>query len=362
MNNQYASNAQLLISKSALMANIATYRSLIGKSKLLLMVKANGYGTNSLLVAKATEDKIDYFGVAFPANGFTLREHGIKKPIFVMASTPQDIANMANKNLEPVLYSLDMVKAAVALNLPIKAHIEIDAGMKRLGVLQEEILEIISLINPSKVKVVSVFAHLVAPGEATHDMFTHQQAIYFNRCFDLLYKRLSHKPFKQLSPTGAITRFEEYQYDMVRLGIGIYGYDPANQLNDRLKTVATLQAQILQIVKVKKGETIGYGRSGSLPFDGKIATLSIGYGDGYLRVFGNANAEVVINGKRAKTVGNICMDLLMVDVTNIACKSGDNVELLGAQITIKELAQNADTIPYEILTNISSRVERVLVD
>ena len=203
------------------------------------MVKANGYGTDSFLIAKETEDKIDYFGVAFASNGFALRAHGIKKPIFVMASTPQDIPLMAEKNLEPVLYSLDMVKAAVDLNLPIKAHIEIDAGMKRLGVLQKEILEISSLINLSKVKIVSVFAHLVAPGEVIHDTYTHQQASYFNSCFDLLHKNLSHKPFKQLSPTGAITRFEQYQYDMVRLGIGIYGYDPANELNDKLKTVST---------------------------------------------------------------------------------------------------------------------------
>ena len=362
MKKQYSSNAQLLISKPALLANIVTYRSLLGTSKLLLMVKANGYGTDSLLVAKVTEDKIDYFGVAFPATGFALRENGIKKPIFVMASTPQDLANMASKNLEPVLYSLDMIKAAVALNQPIKAHIEIDAGMKRLGVLQEELLEIISLINLSEVTVVSVFAHLVAPGEAVHDKFTHQQAFYFNNCFDLLYKGLTHKPFKQLSPTGAITRFEQYQYDMVRLGIGIYGYDPANKLNNKLKPVATLQTNILQIVAVKKGETIGYGRRGSLPYNAKIATLSIGYGDGYPRCLGNANAEVVINGKYAKTVGNICMDLIMVDVTNITCKQGDNVELFGTNVSIQKLAKNANTIPYEILTKINSRVERVLVD
>lgn len=326
------------------------------------MVKANGYGTDDLLVAQAVEDRVDYFGVAFPANAFALRENGINKPIFVMASTPRELGKMAENNLEPVLYSLDMVKAAVTLNQSIKVHIEIDAGMKRLGVLQEELSEIISLINQSKVEVMSVFAHLVAPGEAEHDKFTYQQASSFNGCFDLLYKGLIHKPFKQLSPTGAITRFEQYQYDMVRLGIGIYGYDPADQLNDKLETVATLQAKILQIIEVKKGETIGYNRNGRLPYEAKIATISIGYGDGYLRVFGNGNAEVLINDKRAKTVGNICMDLLMVDVTNIDCKPGDVVELFGSNITIEELANRANTIPYEILTNTSSRVERVLVN
>ncbi len=326
------------------------------------MVKANGYGTNDLLVAQTTEDKVDYFGVAFSATGFKLREGGIQKPIFVMASTPQELAKMADKNLEPVLYSLAMVKAAAELNQPIKAHIEIDAGMKRLGLLQEDLSEIIAIINRSKIIVVSVFAHLVAPGEQEHDQFTHQQANYFNSSFDLLYKGLTHKPIKQLSPTAAVSRFKEYQFDMVRLGIGVYGYDSANELTNQLKTVAKLQSNILQIIEVKAGKTIGYSRKGSLPYNAKIATLSIGYGDGYLRVFGNSKAEVWINKQRAKTVGNICMDLIMVDVTNINCNPGDSVELFGANITIKELADNTNTIPYEILTNINARVERVLVD
>ncbi len=350
------------MSKSALLANIATYRSkLNANTKLLLMVKANGYGTNNTMVAQATESKVDYFGVAFPANGFELRKKGIKKPIFVMASSPQDFAKMANKNLEPVLYSIAMVKAAIALKKPIRVHLEIDAGMKRLGLLHEELIEVIALINNSEVKVVSSFAHLVAPGEPKHDEFTHQQAAYFNACFELLLKGLNTKPFKHLMPTGGI-RFKQYQYGMVRLGIGIYGHDSANLLNHKLKTVATFQCKILQIVQVKKSESIGYSRNGSLQYEGKIATLSVGYGDGYLRIFGNGNAEVLIKRKRAKTVGNICMDLMMVDVTHIACQVGDMVELFGNEITIAELAKKANTIPYEILTNVNSRVERIMVD
>jgi len=363
LSQSYTSNAQLLISKSALLANIATYRSLIStNTKILVMVKSNGYGTDPLLVAKTIEKKVDYLGVAFPTTGYDLRENGIETPIFVMASKPSDLSKMAANKMEPVLYSLQMVKAAVELKQPLKVHIEIDAGMKRLGLLSKDINEAIALLNASSVTVISAFAHVVAPGEEIHDEFTHAQASYFNTCFEQLYKGLSHKPFKQLMPTAGVNRFNQYQYDMVRLGIGIYGHDSANLLNNKLKPVATLQCQILQIVAVGKDETIGYSRKGSLPYNGKIATLSIGYGDGYLRVCGNGKAEVYINGQRAKTVGTICMDLIMVDVTHIDCEPGDLVELFGANISIKEMADATKTIPYEILTNINARVERVLVD
>ena len=326
------------------------------------MVKANGYGTDNLIVAKEVEKKVDYFGVAFATNGYELRSKGIVAPIFVMASTPNDLPKMAQENLEPVLYSVAMIKAAVALDTHIKVHLEIDAGMKRLGLLEGELHEMISLIKGSKIEVISAFAHVVAPGDPKHDAFTQQQASYFNTCFDQLVRDLNKKPFRHLIPTGGISRFANYQYDMVRLGIGIYGYDSSDKINDELKSVTTLQAKILQIIDVKKGETIGYSRMGTLPNDGKIATLSIGYGDGYLRINGNGNANVLINKKRAQTVGNICMDLMMVDVTNIECEVGDLVELFGANIPIKTLAEQGGTIPYEILTNISPRVERILVD
>jgi len=362
LKQHFTSNAQLLISKEALYANIATYRHLLGDTKMLVMVKSNGYGTDALMVAKTIEHTVDYLGVAFPATGLMLRENGITAPIFVMAGTPNDLKEMASHQLEPVLYSMEMVKAAITLGKPMNVHLEIEAGMKRLGLYKEELDEVVTLINNSALKVVSAFAHVVAPAEPTHDEFTHTQATYFNACFDVLQQGLNHPLFKQLMPTGGVLRFSEYQYDMVRLGIGIYGYDSANKLNKQLKPVATLQCTILQILEVKKGETIGYSRKGSLPYNGKIATLSIGYGDGYLRVFGNGNAEVLINGKRAKTVGNICMDLVMVDVTHINCTSGDKVELFGSEITIAELAEKAATIPYEILTNINTRIARVLVD
>jgi len=210
--------------------------------------------------------------------------------------------------------------------------------------------------------VISAFSHFVAPSEEEHDEFSHHQARYFEECFEELSKGLSKKLLMHLASSGAVKRFPQYHFDMVRLGIGFYGFDPTKLMQNEVASMATFQTKILQILEVKKGETIGYSRNGSLPYNAKIATLSVGYGDGYLRVFGNGNSEVFINGKRAKTVGNICMDLTSIDVTHIDCKAGDVVELFGPNITIDEMAKNGKTIPYEILTNINPRVERLLVE
>lgn len=326
------------------------------------MVKANGYGTDSVMVASAIEYHVDYLGAAYSSNAYQLRESGIQTPIMVMAPEPSDLPKISEyAGLEPVLYSLDMIKSAVDLARPLNVHIEIDSGMKRLGLQRDEIEEATSLLRESRLKVISCFSHLVAPGEEEHDLFTHEQANYFNECFDLLTNGLSETPLKHLVSSGGTNRFPQYQYDMVRVGIGFYGYDPSDLIQEQLNAVATLQTKILQVLDIKKDQTIGYSRKGSLPYNGRIATLSVGYGDGYLRIFGNGNAEVYVNGKRAKTVGNVCMDLTMIDVTNIDCKPGDVVELFGPNITIEEMSKNAQTIPYEILTNISPRVERILV-
>lgn len=326
------------------------------------MVKANGYGTDSVLVSKAVEKEVDYLGAAYSSNAHRLRDKGITAPIMVMAPEPSDLQKLSDNKLEPVLYSLEMIKAAIAINQPFKAHIEIDSGMKRLGLQQEELDEASMLLNNSQVEVESVFSHMVAPSEPEHDAFSQTQAAVFNTCYDILSKGLNTTPFKHLVSSGGTNRFPQFTFDMIRLGIGFYGYDPTHLLQDNIEPIAKLQSKVLQINAVKKGESIGYGRKGRLAYDAKIATLSIGYGDGYLRVFGNSKADVFINGKRSKTVGNICMDLIMIDVTNIDCKAGDLVELFGANITIHELAEHAHTIPYEILTNISPRVERILVD
>lgn len=360
----YTSNAQLLISKEAIQNNIATYRSLLNAdTKLLLMVKANGYGTDSVMVASAVDHQVDYLGAAYSSNAYQLRESGVKTPIMVMAPEPADLTKLVLYNaLEPVLYSLEIIKAAAELNQPIRAHIEIDSGMRRLGLKKEELEEAQSLILGSNIEVVSIFSHLAGPAEEEHDVFTEEQAAYFEKCFEVLANRLPNRPLKHLASSAGLARFPQYQFDMVRIGIGFYGYDPAHLIQNKLQTIATLQTKVLQVMELKAGETIGYSRMGSLPYNAKVATLAIGYGDGYLRVFGNGNAQVFVNGNTANTVGNICMDLTMIDVTHIDCQPGDVVELFGSHITIDTLAEEAKTIPYEILTNISPRVERILVD
>lgn len=326
------------------------------------MVKANGYGTDSIMIANAVDHQVDYLGAAYSSNAYQLRENGIKTPIMVMAPESSDLKKLAAyDDLEPVLYSLEMIKAATELNQPIKAHIEIDSGMRRLGVRKEELDKALDLISGSKIEVASIFSHLAGSGDEEYDDFSKEQAAYFEECFKTLSAKLPYHPLKHLTSSAGTRRFPEYQFDMIRLGIGFYGFDPSHLVQDKLNAMATLQTKILQVMEVEAGETIGYDRKGRLPYKGKIATLSIGYGDGYLRVFGNGNAEVFINGKRAKTVGNVCMDLTMIDVTDIPCKPGDLVELFGAHITIEEMANHANTIPYEILTNISPRVERIMV-
>lgn len=341
--------------------NMEAYSSLLPKNtRLLLMVKANAYGTSIVEVAQQMAPLVDYLGTAYSSNAIALRSSGIDVPIMVMAPEPSDIALLLAKKLEPVLYSLAMVKAAIALNQPIHAHIELDTGMKRLGLQFDELDRANKLLGASNVKVVSVFSHLVAPSEPPHDAFTHRQAQLFEKGYAVLTNNWPIKPWKHLASSGALARFPQYQYDMVRLGIGFYGYDPTHELKS-IRPMAKLQAKILQITQVAKNETIGYSRKGKLTHKAKIATLSVGYGDGYLRIFGNGKAHVHVNGRYAPTVGNICMDLMMIDVSGINCSEGDIVELFGNHVTIAELAEIANSIPYEILTNISPRVERVLV-
>ena len=196
--------------------------------------------------------------------------------------------------------------------------------------------------------------------EPEHDGFTNHQVAYLNNCYDAIESRLNYKPLKHVLNSAGVVRFPEYQYDMVRIGLGIYGLDPAEEINRDLTPVATFNTIISQINTLPIGETVGYSRKGVITQEHqKIAVLPMGYADGYSRLFSNGNAEVYINGHRAPVFGNVCMDMTFVDVTDIPCQPGDSVELFGEHITIKELAEKAQTITYEILTSIGSRVKRV---
>jgi alanine racemase len=239
-------------------------------------------------------------------------------------------------------------------------HLKIDTGMHRLGFEEPDLAHLLPLLTETeKIRVISVFSHLAASEDAQHDEFTQYQISRFTTISDQIREELSYDFLRHISNTSAITRHPEAQFDMVRIGIGLYGFDAALNGNASLYTVASLKTTITQIKKVGPLETIGYGRRGLLPDGGTIATVKIGYADGYRRAFGNGVGKMLVNGKPAPVVGSVAMDMCMLDITGIEARTGDEVIVFNDQLTIAELATQINTIPYEILTNISQRVKRV---
>lgn len=356
----------LEVNLDALIDNLNYYKSYLKPdTKVVCMVKAFGYGAGSYEIAKTLQDRgADYLAVAVADEGAELRKAGITMPIIVMNPEMSSFRTLFSYRLEPEIYSFNLLNALLAegeklgvSGYPI--HIKIDSGMHRLGFTENQIDELAGLLQSQIVLMArSVFSHLAGSDEAQHDGYTLQQAATFNRCADKIQAASKHKVMRHLLNTAGITRFSEYQADMVRLGIGLYGVSPIDE-NQGLRPVSTLKTTILQIHEYEAGETIGYGRHGVLTRHSRIAAIPIGYADGLDRHLGNGNCEVLINGHRAPIVGNICMDICMIDVTDIACNEGNRVEIFGENLPVQELAQRLDTIPYEVLTSISNRVKRV---
>jgi alanine racemase len=301
--------------------------------------------------------------VAVADEGAELRREGITIPILVMNPEEHAFNTLFEYNLEPEIYNMNTLNAVIRetgrrgiLHYPI--HIKFDTGMNRLGFVANDIPVIVEKINVQQgVIVKSVFSHLAGSDSPDFDKFTNKQIDYFLQETSLLEKALNYPVLKHILNSAGIERFPEAQMNMVRLGIGLYGISAINQ--NTLKPVATLKTRILQVRKVKKEETIGYNRKGKLQCDSRIACLPIGYADGLDRRLGNGNLSVLIKGKKCPTVGNICMDICMVDITNTNAEEGDEVILFGKEITISDWAEKLQTIPYEILTSISSRVKRI---
>ena len=357
---------KLLISKAALFNNVKVYRdSLNPQTKIMLMIKAFGYGTGDVELAKILEKEglIDYFGVAYVNEGITLREEGITTPIMVMNTGVINLEKVIAFNLEPTIYNPDQLAALIHINpndiSRIAAHIKIDSGMHRLGFSKKEIGEVVFTLLEHEVKVVGAYTHLASSPESYHDDFTEEQINYFDESYNLLSDKLGYKPVRHVLNSAGILRFADRQYEMVRAGMGIYGIDPSNTQQDRFKPISRFVTRISQINKLNAGDTVGYVRKGKIDKDGTlIAVLPVGYADGYKRSWSNGNAKVYINGKLAPTIGNVCMDMIFVDVTGIECSIGDEVELFGPQINIQALAEKANTIDYEVMTSIGSRVVR----
>lgn len=348
--------------------NVNHYRSLIGKqTQLMCMVKAMGYGSGSSEVAKTLQHiGVNYLAVAYADEGVELRDASITLPIMVMSPERDSFEDIIKYNLEPEIYSFKLLedfinaldKLGIQETYPI--HIKIDTGMKRLGFEAEDIDELCEKLKRSKqIKVKSIFSHLVGSDNKDLDRFTQQQIETFKAAADKLEKSVGYITLKHICNTGGITRFKNAHFNMVRLGIGMYGFGVNEEENAVLQNVNTLKTRISQIKKVRTAETVGYNRNGIVTSDMSIATIPIGYADGFHRTLGNEHHGVWINSKFCKTIGNICMDMCMVDVTNVKCKEGDEVIVFENSAQVNQMAKAMNSIPYEVLTNISSRVKRI---
>ena len=352
------------INLNAMVHNLNVYRNKLKKGvKLMGMVKAFSYGAGSYEIAKVMEyNRVDYLTVAYADEGVALRKAGIKTPIMVMNPEPVAFDSIIQHNLEPEVYNFFMLdqllKACNGQEMSI--HIEVDTGMKRLGFDEQDLDQLIELIHQNNnLRVKSIFSHLAASDEKKHDLFTHEQIQKFERMSNKIKAAFNYPILQHILNSGGIARFPEAQFDMVRLGIGLYGIDPAEKLNKQLQPIGTLKTVISQIRTIKSHETIGYSRRGNVQRDSQIAVVAIGYADGLNRRLGNGKGYMMINGHKAPIVGSICMDMTMIDVTGINCREGDEVLVMGKEIDINEIAGKIGTIPYEVLTGISQRVKRV---
>lgn len=349
---------------NALAGNLQFYRAKLQPGvKVMAMVKAFSYGSGSFEIANLLQyHRVDYLAVAYTDEGISLRKGGIKMPIMVMSPEPSAFDAIVRFKLELEIYNLEILRNFISflpeVNYPV--HLKIDTGMHRLGFEEADLPELLNILGSTdKVKVASVFSHLVGSEEGIHDDFTRHQIQRFNDATDIISAGLNYKFIRHISNTSAISRHPEAQLDMVRIGIGLYGFDAGLKNNKGLQTVAVLKTTITQIKHIKANETVGYGRRGVLPEGGTIATVKIGYADGYNRAFGNGVGKMLIKGKLVPTVGVICMDMCMLDVTGLDVKTGDEVVVFNHELTIATLAEQIGTIPYEILTNVSQRVKRV---
>jgi alanine racemase len=358
----------LEVNLDALVHNLNYYRTKVpAQTKIMVMVKAFAYGAGAYEIANLLQfHRVDYLAVAYADEGISLREHGITLPIMVMNPSPDSFLKMQQYNLEPEIYSPDLLHRFLdyfprkSPNTP-SIHLKLDTGMHRLGFDAAELEEALMVLNQMPhVRVPSVFSHLAGADEALYNDFSQEQIAKFRQMAARVEKELGYTVTKHILNSAGIVRFgEEAAFDMVRLGIGLYGVESAGQEQSNLQTVGQLKTTVSQVKSIKAGETVGYSRRGGALQDKYTATIAIGYADGYDRRFGNGVGEVLINGQRAPIIGNVCMDMCMVDVTGLDVRAGDEVLIFGEGLPLTELAARIGTIPYELLTNVSTRVKRV---
>ena len=360
----------LEINLNAVTNNLKAYQKLLKPStKIMAMVKAFSYGSGSFEIANVLQfNRVDYLTVAYADEGIELRRNGITVPIMVMNPEQRSFEAMIHYNLEPEIYTLSLFdRFAEVLALlkngssePYKIHIELETGMNRLGFTEEELPALIERIQLNhQVQIASVFSHLAASEDKDYDDFTKEQIKNFERMSAQLTSAFSYPIIRHILNSTGITRHTKSQFDMVRLGIGLYGLDGSGKLQDKLIPVSTLKTTISQIKHLKKGDSVGYGRVGKVSKNKTIATVGIGYADGLSRKLSNGKGSMLVNGALVPIIGNVCMDMAMLDITGIEAKEGDEVIVFGDNPRIETVAQAAETIAYEILTGISTRVKRV---
>ena len=357
----------LEINLNAISHNLNFYKSkLKPTTKMMVMVKAFGYGNGGFEIAKLLEHhNVDYLGVAFADEGIALKNSGIKMPIMVLNPETTSFSAIIQHQLEPEIYSLKGLNSFLQLAKQKKLnafpiHIKLDTGMHRLGFEEENMADLISVLKDNKyVKVKSILSHMATSDALEHRDFALSQIDLFEKLSSKIISELQINPIRHILNTSGISNFPQAQYDMVRLGIGLYGV--SNDANEQrfLENVGTLKSIISQIRTIEKGESVGYGRRFVAQKTSIIATIPIGYADGISRHWGNGLGFVMINNQKASIIGSICMDMLMVDITELKCQEGDEVVLFGTNPTVSFIAEKLETIPYEILTSISQRVKRV---
>ena len=357
----------LEIDGKALLHNLDYFKKKLNpETKILAVVKAFGYGSDGVQVAKFLENKVDYFAVAYAHEGIALREADVKTPILVLHPHIQNLQDIVDYRLEPNLYNFQIFEAflkladeAPLMNYPI--HIKFNTGLNRLGFWHTDIPKIISeLKETSHVKVQSLFSHLAASEDLEEQDFTINQINNFAYIAKQFYQHLGYEPMLHILNTSGVVNFSKAQFDMVRIGIGLYGFGNDDKETEQLKNTHNLKSIISQIHIIKPGETVGYNRAFVAKRTTKTATIPIGHADGLSRKLGNKKGYVLINNQKAPIIGNVCMDMIMVNITKIQCNEGDEVIVFNHQNMIQHIANVSETIIYETLTAISSRVNKML--
>ena len=356
----------LEIDGNALKHNFQHFKQkLATDTKIMVIVKAFGYGSEAVKIAKFLEDDVDYFAVAYTDEGITLRNAGIESPILVLHPQIQNLELVIEHQLEPNLYNfkvfnafLELADARLLLNYPI--HLKFNTGLNRIGFWHTDIPKIISQLKETNhIKVASLFSHLAASDDLSEKKFTTNQINDFAFIVKQFYTHLEYKPDVHALNTSGIINYPQAQFDMVRLGIGLYGFGNDEKETQQLKNVVSLKSIISQIHNIEPGESVGYNRAFTANKPTITATIPIGHADGISRKLGNNNYSILVNNQKAAIIGNVCMDMIMVDITTIDCNEGDEVIIFNSQEMINEMAENSETISYEILTAISQRVKRL---